>query len=72
MTVYILQHSYDYGENFEYQETKFLGVFSSEKEAQKAVEHHKTLDGFKDYPNDFYIDEYEIDKKYWSEGFIKV
>lgn len=72
MTVFILQHSYDYGENLEYQETKFLGVFSTEQEAQKAIEHYKTLDGFKDYPDDFYVDKYEVDKRHWTEGFIKV
>ena len=72
MIVYVLQHSYDYGENFGYQETKFLGVFSTEQEAQKAVEYYKTLDGFKGYPDDFYIDEIEVDKKHWTEGFITV
>ncbi len=72
MTVYVLQHSYECGDELICEETKFLGVFSTEQEAKKAMEYYKTLEGFRDYPDDFYIDKYEVDKKYWSEGFITV
>ena len=46
-----------------------LGVFSSLQKAEEAVAQYKNLPGFKKWPNDFYIDKYEIDKKYWREGF---
>lgn len=68
--VYVLQHSYELENG--YDETKFLGVFSSLEKAESAVLEYKKLPGFKDYPNDFYIDKYEIDKTHWIEGFITV
>ena len=68
--VFVLQHSYEYGEDLEYTETKMLGVFSSKKSAEKAIEFYKTLVGFSDYPNDFYIGCYKLDERHWREGFV--
>ncbi len=52
-----------------YDELKSLGIFSSKKEAEEAVEYYKKLPGFKDFLDGFCINEYEIDKDYWIEGF---
>ncbi|WP_421924584.1 DUF7336 domain-containing protein [Paenibacillus luteus] len=38
--------------------------------AESVVERYKTLPGFRDNLDTFYIDEYEIDKDNWKEGFI--
>ncbi len=65
-SVFIIQHSYDFGEC---DETKMIGVYSSLVEAEKAVERSKKLEGFKDRPNDFHIDEYELNQDYWTEGY---
>lgn len=65
--VYLLQHSYEVDN--EYDETKILGIFSDKQKAEEALAEYKQLPGFKDKPNDFYIDEYELDKKNWIEGF---
>lgn len=68
--VYLLQHSYEYGEDFEYSETKILGIFSTEHEAIKAIEYYKLLPGFSDYKDAFYISHYKLDEKQWLEGFV--
>lgn len=67
--VFLLQHSYEVGE---FDETKLIGIYSSKEKAESTVERFKHLSGFKDYPHEcFYIDEIEIDKDHWTEGFIK-
>ncbi len=71
--VYVLQHSYDYGENDEFTETKFIGVYSSENSARQAIERLYKMQGFNEYSKDcFYIDAYIIDEDNWTEGFITV
>lgn len=70
MTVYLLQHSYGYGKEMEFDEVKVLGIYSSEKRAKMAIEQYNKLPGFKEYPNEcFYIDSYELDHGEWLEGF---
>ena len=52
---------------------EFVSNFYSTKEkAEKAMENYKKLPGFKDFLDGFNIDEYEINKKCWSEGFFTV
>ncbi len=68
MFVYLVQHSY---ENNGCEETKIIGIYSSRSKAKEAVEKYKQIKGFKDYPDDFYIASYEVDKDHWCEGFIK-
>jgi len=67
--VYILEHSYEIN-NLD--ETKFIGIYSSLDEAQKAIERLKKQPGFKDRPNDFHIDKNEINKDNWKEGFVSL
>ena len=70
--VYILQHSYPIGEDGDYDETKLIGIYSSRESAEKAIQQYSTLPGFRDYPLDcFCIDQYELDKNHWTEGFLK-
>lgn len=66
--VYVLQHSHILKDC---DETKFIGVFSSEKKAKKAIKKLKKKPGFKYYKKDFFIDKYPINKMYWKEGFIE-
>ncbi|MCM3630409.1 hypothetical protein M3194_24045 [Paenibacillus glycanilyticus] len=70
-TIFIVQHSYEVGEDGLYDETKLIGVYSSKEKAESVVKRYKRLPGFKDYLDAFYISEYEIDKDNWTEGFIK-
>lgn len=66
-SVFVLQHSYEL-EGCE--ETKFIGVYASEQDAQDAIGRLKLQPGFIDRPSDFHIDEYEINKDHWTEGFF--
>lgn len=68
-SVFILQHSHalsDIGE----EETKFIGVYSSKDKAHEAIERLSKQPGFRDLPDYFCIDEYEIDLDHWCEGFV--
>jgi len=71
-SVFFLQHSYDYIKgDLTIEHTKILGIFSTREKAEAAIEFYKTLPGFKDFSDDcFYLDEYELNKKVWDEGFI--
>jgi len=65
-TVFVLQHSYEVNGN---EETKFIGVYSTQEDAGDAVNRLKELPGFRDRPESFYINEYELNKDHWAEGF---
>jgi hypothetical protein len=68
-SVYKVDHSYELNQC---DETKFIGVFSSYDMAQQIVEEYKKLPGFKDHPNDFYIQDYDINVSEWREGFVTI
>ncbi|MBL0104116.1 MAG: hypothetical protein IPP51_10440 [Bacteroidetes bacterium] len=65
-TVFILHHSYELEGQ---EETKLIGVYSTEKQAQLAISRLKDKNGFKYLPDAFVISENEIDKDNWTEGF---
>ena len=48
---------------------KKIGTYDSYQLAKDAINRIKDKPGFIDYPNDFYIDEYIIDKDYWTDCF---
>jgi len=71
--VYLLQHSYEYEiyEDIKTEETKIIGIYSTEENAKMAKAHLRLKKGFNRFPDDcFYIDEYELDKNHWIEGFV--
>ena len=51
---------------------KPIGVYSSYEEATRIVERYKNFEGFRDAPDCFYIDKYELDKEYWTEGYYSL
>lgn len=55
----------DYGDD-----AKLIGVYSSEEAALAAKQRSALLPGFRDNPDGFLIDRYEVDKDNWSEGFV--
>ena len=63
----LLQHSYELEKGCD--ETKVLGIFSSRQMAEEAVGSYRQLPGFRDKKEDFYIDKYEVNKKYWGDGY---
>lgn len=68
-TVFIIQHERPETDAME-GDVKFIGAYSSQASAESAVERLRKQPGFRNYPDDFSIDEYEIDKDHWSEGFV--
>lgn len=62
MDVFLLQHSYErYGE----EDTKIIGIYSSEIEARAAIVRIKVQPGFRDHPESFHIDRYGVDEDNW-------
>lgn len=51
-------------------DVKLIGIFSSQKLAEAAIDSVKHQEGFRDYLDGFLIDEKTIDKVCWSEGFV--
>ena len=51
---------------------KSIGVYFSLIEAEAVVAKYKSIKGFRDAPDHFYIDKYELNKMYWSEGYHSV
>jgi hypothetical protein len=49
---------------------KLVGVYSTRAEAEAAIARKLTLEGFRDFPNGFLIDPYELDRDAWSDGFV--
>lgn len=66
-TIFVVQHmrSDEGGE----EDVKLIGVYSSRENAESVVSRYKKLKGFRAYPDGFSIDEYQLDKDYWKEGF---
>jgi hypothetical protein len=61
--VYRLEHKKKVepdGDSWVY-DSKLIGYYSSVEKAEKTIEKYKNITGFKDYPDDFYIKELEID-----------
>lgn len=70
-SVFLLQHSYQM-EELDCEETKVIGIYSTREHAEQAQERLKRAEGFRDYPDCFYIDKYVLDKDHWVEGFVRV
>ncbi len=51
-------------------EEKLIGVYSDETAANAAINRLISKPGFKDCPEGFTIDNYEIDKDHWTEGYV--
>jgi hypothetical protein len=76
--VFVVQHV-RVGQGGE-EDIKFVGVYRSLEAARAAIARLKEKPGFREAPRvidplrdddeaGFYIDEYELDKDHWSEGF---
>lgn len=65
---YVLQHSRKIACGCN--EVKFIGVYSSNSEAASTIKKLASQPGFRDYPDGFHIDGYEINKDHWQEGFV--
>jgi hypothetical protein len=66
-TVFVLQHSYTIGDR---EEVKLIGVYASVAGAEAAVSRMGGLPGFRDHPDGFHVDAYQLGQDHWQEGFI--
>lgn len=66
--VFILWHTHELSDEDE--DSKLLGVYSSESIANDKINEYKKLPGFCDHPDGFEIAKYEVDSDYWQEGFV--
>jgi hypothetical protein len=65
--VYTVDHVYEVNDT---EEVKFIGVFSSRKVAQEAINQLRDKPGFRDHPKKaFLIGRVKIDRIGWTEGF---
>ncbi|WP_411077744.1 hypothetical protein [Streptomyces sp. cmx-10-25] len=51
-------------------DVKLLGTYSSREAARDRIERARQLPGFSDEPDCFYVEEFEIDKDEWTEGYV--
>lgn len=54
------------------EEMKDLGTYSDAAKAEAARALAATLPGFRDHPDGFHIQETQLDKAEWTEGFVTV
>ncbi len=54
------------------EDVKFIGVYSSKTRAEDAVKRLSRHPGFSEQRQGFEINEYELDRDHWEEGFITV
>ena len=66
-SVYLLFHAHQLPEGEE--DSKLIGVYVSRTDASAAQARAQTRPGFKDHADGFTIDEYEIGKNHWVDGF---
>lgn len=65
--VYVVQHVRSLGGSEE--DVKFIGVYSSHEKAHAAIGRLSQAPGFCDALAGFHIDEYDLDKDQWVEGY---
>ena len=64
--VYILWHEH---ERFGRPDSKLLGVYASQEDAEAAQARLGALPGFKEIPNGFFITAYALGQDHWIGGF---
>lgn len=67
---FLLWHSHAVGDDAT--ADKLIGVYSSEAEAEAAKRRKLQFEGFRVEPDGFLIAKYELDRDYWSEGYVTV
>ncbi|NUF49905.1 MULTISPECIES: DUF7336 domain-containing protein [unclassified Gilliamella] len=66
--VYFLYHILY--EDTDDEDVKIVGIYSSYKQAELAIERHKNKPGFIDFPDGFQIIEDVVNRDGWVDGFV--
>lgn len=67
MKIFVLHHVHHV--TSEQEDVKLTGIYSTRERAEEAQRRMIELPGFRDAPDDFHIDEYEVDADHWTEGY---
>lgn len=70
--VWLVWHVDDDAPTDEEEHEKLIGVYSSERSARDAINRLRDKPGFCDYPERWKIDDWELDRDEWLEGFVTV
>ena len=68
-SVFVLWHIHDVGA---VDDAKLIGVYKTNQDAQSAITRLVSKPGFSAAPEGFKIEEYEIGKDHWGEGYVAV
>lgn len=66
---YVFQISHTYTINTFLDDERIIGVFLDEHQANAALDHCKKKNGFKNYPDDFILGQFTLNKQLWTSGF---
>jgi hypothetical protein len=69
-SVFILWHTHQLPHGGE--DDKLVGVYESRAEAELAQSRVNKLPGFAKYPSGFHVQEHELGRDTWVEGFVSV
>lgn len=70
--VWVVWHIHHDAPTAEEEYEKLIGVYSSKRLAQEAIERLRDKPGFRDYPKRWEIDDYFLDDDGWIDGFVTV
>jgi len=65
---FIVHHSYETPDGREH--VKLIGAFSSKADAELAIKALRDEPGFKEMPDGFTVELYELNKVHWPKGFV--
>ena len=61
---------YVYAQDSDDEDEMLIGVYSTEQEANAAIERLKDKKGFIDDPLGFSVHRYELNRDHWTDGFV--
>jgi len=67
--VFVVHHEYQRYDDRD--ETKLIGVYSTEAKAKLAIERLRALPGFSEWPDGFSVDCYPVDVDHWIQGLVQ-
>lgn len=70
MEVFVLQHVHIFDDGKE--DVKMIGVYSSQEQAEAAIERLRAKPGFSDALEGFSKDRYIVNEDNWTEGYVSV
>ena len=66
--VFVVQHEHEAANGCD--EVKFIGVYATQEEADKAIERVRLKPGFINHPKGFSVNAYEVGQDHWMDGFF--